>query len=369
MPDTAVINTNTNAADADAPAMWAQDVGGLSTWGAFATFANVPWDLNDSGAIASTDGSMATNPLSNSAQAPIVMTPAASSGDTWVMLPASGIGTVPSMSSARFGDWQLGQGSVSPSNPQILDGPLGDLYGQAPGFTASATTTRGQWMTTNSGINPDLLTITGMGYNPATVGSEPNYNTYAGMFFYYNCNQTDCNKNQSEWAAVCPPAGDTACLLPTYYNLGNDPYNADASSTGTSTGLFDYNQGLLVTSQQGHAVGAGTPYPNDSTDPFNADTSQWVNEWGNFSGYWCYKSNECYPGVMPLIDTGAGATSQKAAFGTGRPVLFDRTQVASSPNSDCFFWNGETSSAADGTGCLIKRTTSSQILPALPSGY
>jgi hypothetical protein len=373
MPDTAVINTNNSAADGDPPAMWAQRVGGLSTWDAFSSFANYPWDLNDGGGIGSTDGGMASNPLSNSAQAPIVMTPAASSGQTWVMLPASGIGAVPSMSSARFSDWLLGQGGVSSSNNQVLNGPLGDLYDQAPGFTTSATQTRGQWMTTNSGINPQLLTITGMGYSPATIGSSPNYNTYAGMFFYYNCNQTNCNTNQSEWAADCPPAGDTSCLLPTYYNIGGgtDPFNAYASSTGNATGLFDYNQGLLITNQQGHATGAGTSYPNGGT--FNTDTSQWVNEWGNFPGTWCYKSNECYPGVMPLIDTGAGASSQKAAFGSnGRPILFDRTQVAaggSTPNSDCFFWNGGTSSPADGTGCLVKRTSSGQILPALPSGY
>jgi hypothetical protein len=369
MPDTAVIDTN--AADGDPPTMWAQRVGGLSTWDAFAGFAGHSWDLNDGGGIASTDGGMAANPLSNSAQAPIVMTPAASSGQTWVMLPASGIGTVPAMSSSRFSDWQLGQGTVSSSNSQLLAGPLGDLYNQAPGYSTSATQTRGQWMTTNSGINPQLLTITGMGYSAATIGSQPNYNTYAGMFFYYNCNQTNCNTNQSEWAAVCPPAGDTACLLPTYYNVSNDPYTAGSSTTGTATGLFDYNQGLLVTTQQGHATGAGTPYPNGG-GPFNTDTSQWVNQWGNFSGNWCYKSNECYPGVVPLIDTGAGADSQKAAFGSGRPILFDRTQVAaggSTANSDCFFWNGATSSSADGTGCLVKRITSSQVLPAAPSGY
>jgi hypothetical protein len=372
MPDTAVINTNANAADGDYPAMWAQDVGGLSTWNAFTGFATNSWDLNDGGGIGSTGGSMATNPASNSAQAPIVMTPAASSGDTWVMLPASGIGTVPSMSSARFGDWQLGQGGASPSNNQILDGPLGDLYDQAPGFTTSATQTRGQWMTTNSGINPQLLTVTGMGYSPATIGSSPNYNTYAGMFFYYNCNQTDCD-NQSEWAAVCPPAGDTSCLLPTYYNIGGgtNPFTADSSNTGSSTGLFDYNQGLLITNQQGHATGAGTPYPNGSSVTFHTNTSKWVDEWGNFSGYWCYKKNECYDGVMPLIDAGTGASSQAAAFnGNGRPILFDRTQVESATgNSDCFFWNGDTSSAADGTGCLVKRTSSSQILPAVPNGY
>jgi hypothetical protein len=373
MPDTAVINTNTNAADGDAPTMWAQDVGGLSTWNAFDGFANYPWDLNDGGRIGSTDGGMAANPLSNSAQAPIVMTPAASSGDTWVMLPASGIGTVPSMSSARFSDWLLGQGTVSPSNNQVLDGPLGDLYGQAPGFTTSATQTRGQWMTTNSGINPQLLTVTGMGYAPATIGSSPNYDTYAGMFFYYNCNQTDCNNNQSEWALVCPPAGDTACLLPTYYNVKDDPFLADSSSTGTATGLFDYNQGLLVTNQQGHTTGAGTPYPNGISMTLNIDTSQWVNEWGNFAGQWCYKSNECYPGVMPLIDTATDVGGPSIAVGQdGRPILFDRTQVAASAsntNSDCFFWTGGVSSAAEGTGCLVKRTTSGQILPAIPSGY
>jgi hypothetical protein len=77
---------------------------------------------------------------------------------------------------------------------------------------------------------------------------------------------------------------------------------------------------------------------------------------------------------MPLIDTAAGASNEQAAAFTtgGRPILFDRTQVAaggSTPNSDCFFWNGDTNSAADGTGCMVKRTTSTQILPAAPSGY
>jgi hypothetical protein len=312
---------------------------------------------------------MAANPLSNSAQAPIAMTPAAVNGQTWVMLPGSGIGAVPAMSSARFTDWRLGQGTISASNNQQLNGPLGDLYGQAPAFSASATQTRGQWMTSNSGINPQLLTVTGLGYAAATVGSQPNYSTYAGMFFYYNCNQTNCNNNQSEWAAVCPPGGDTSCLLPAYYDNATDPFTANASSTGTPTGLFDYNQGQLITNQQGHATGAGTSYPGGGT--FNTNTSQWVNQWGNFDAYWCYKSNECYPGVMNLIDSGAGSTGQQqgAFAGNGRPVLFERTQAQANGTSDCFFWNGNASSAANGAGCLVKRTTSSQILPAIPTGY
>jgi hypothetical protein len=83
------------------------------------------------------------------------------------------------------------------------------------------------------------------------------------VFFYYGCNQTNCNTNQSEELATCPPAGDTACLLPTYYNNAMNPYNADATSTGTPTGLFDYNQGQLITNQQGHSTGSGTPYPDE----------------------------------------------------------------------------------------------------------
>ena len=375
MPDTAVFDTNLNASDGDSPYMWARGVGGLSVWGAFSGYSTVSWDLDNGGGITSAIGGMSANPLSNSAQAPIVMTPAVTSGQTWVMLPTSGVATVPSMDSARFTDWKLGQGTISASNNQQLDGPLGDLYGQAPAFDSSANQTRGQWMTANSGINPQLLTVSGLGYAPATIGSQPDYNTYAGMFLYYNCNQTDCSNNQDEWAAVCPPAGDTACLLPTYYDNATSPFAANASSTGTATGLFDYNQGQLITNEQGHATGPGTPYPGGapSGEPFNTNTSQWVNQWGNYDGPWCYKSNECYPGVANLIDSATDASlQQNGAFAAnGRPILFDRTQIeanGANANSDCFFWTGTAGSAADGAGCLIKRTKSTQILPAVPTG-
>jgi hypothetical protein len=370
MPDTAVIDTNTNASDGDPPFMWAQDVGGLTVWNAFTTFAPLSWDINDNSTIATGTpgiGEMAGNPGMSFSLAPIAMTPAAANGQTWVMLPATGKGTVPSMTSARFTDWKIGQGTINSSNNQQLDGPLGDLYNQAPGFSSSATQTRGQWMTTNSGINPQLLTVSGLGYNSATIG---NTNTYAGMFFYYNCTQTDCSKNRALELGVCPPAGDTSCLLSAYYGAANTPYTGQEGSTGTPTGFFDYNQGLLITNQQGHSTGAGTPFPNGGT--LNTDTSQWVNQWANWSQQALCNTGQCYGGVVPAIDTAAFPASQyPAAFSAqGRPVLFSRTQVSSSnANSDCFYWSGATDSPADGIGCLAKRTTSSQILPAVPSNW
>jgi hypothetical protein len=373
MPDTAVINTNTNAADSDPPTMWAQRVGGLSVWDAFAGFANVPWDLNDGGGIASSGSGMAANPLSNSDQAPIVMTPAASSGKSWVMLPASGVGTVPSMSSARFGDWQPGQGTVSSSNNQMLDGPLGDLYGQAPGYSTSAAQTRGQWMTTNSGINPQLLTVTGMGYGAATMRQLARLQHVRWHVLLLQL-QPDRLQQRPERVGCRLPAGGRHCL-PAPHVL----QQRERSLQRRRLGHGDRDRAVRLQPGTARHQPAGSHHRRrdllpDGGGPFNTDSSQWVNQWGNFAGQWCYKSNECYPGVMPLIDTAAGASNEQAAAFTtgGRPILFDRTQVAaggSTPNSDCFFWNGDTNSAADGTGCMVKRTTSTQILPAAPSGY
>jgi hypothetical protein len=369
IPDTAVIDTNTNASDGDPPYMWAQDIGGLNNWDAFTQFASMSWDLNNNGGLSGSTGTngMAGNRANNFAQAPIAMTPAAANGQTWVMLPATGKGTVPSMTSARFTDWKTGQGTINGSNSSQLNGPLGDLYNQAPGFSSSASQTRGQWMTSNSGINPQLLTVTGLGYNAANQNDQT---TWAGMFFYYLCTQTDCNKNQALYLGLCPPAGDTSCLLPTYYDAAQTPYTGQEASSGTPTGFFDYNQGQLITNQQGHSTGAGTPFPNGGT--FNTNTSQWVNQWVNWSQQALCNTGQCYGGVVIGIDTAAFPLSQyPGAFSPqGRPVLFDRTQVSnSSANSDCFYWNGATSSPADGTGCLAKRTTTSQILPAIPSNY
>jgi len=214
-------------------------------------------------------------------------------------------------------------------------------------------------MTTNSGINPQLLTVTGLGYNGATTGK---LNTYAGMFFF---DQATLALGMS--VDVCDPAGDTSCLLPTYYNKADDPYNAQSSSSGTPTGFFDYNQGQLITNQQGDSND-----PNDGTD-----TSYWVNEWPNWAANWTEQGDVGAAGVVPIIDTDIGwyisydGLPFSAFSAMGRPVLFDRTQVATTGtgNSDCFYWNGATSSPADGTGCLVKRTTSSQILPAVPSNW
>jgi hypothetical protein len=51
---------------------------------------------------------------------------------------------------------------------------------------------------------------------------------------------------------------------------------------------------------------------------------------------------------VPAIATGSGAvtTGDKAALTVGRPNLFDRPQAS----NDCFFWNGQTNTTADGTG-------------------
>jgi hypothetical protein len=164
-------------------------------------------------------------------------------------------------------------------------------------------------MTSNSGINPQLLTVTGLGYNGATNGN------YAGMFFWEQCNQTVCKDpaDQSLEFGECEPAGDTSCLLPTYYDTANDPYNAQSSNSGTPTGFFDYNQGQLITNQQGDSN-----FPN-----YGTDTSYWVNEWYNHAAYWCYAKGECDNGVVPIIDNDGGYSGSAAFSPEGRPVLFD----------------------------------------------
>ena len=342
MPDTAVFVTNGSGGandDGDPPYMWPQQVGGIASWAAYQGGSSQSWNLNNGGAITgSSGGGLAANAPNGVSAAPIVMTPAAANGETWQLLGAGGTsGTTPAMSSAMFGDWRLASASVQAgnANAQQANGPLGDLYGAAS--TGSATLASA--VAAGSGIDADLFT-------PNATGLQTNTGTSAGVYFWPSKTQTTDN-NEILLGSACPPSGNTSCLLTTWLNPNVNPYSSNSSSSGYATGLFDLNNGAIVTTQTGNPA---------------TTTSTWDNQWPNWQGQSCPKSNECQPGIIPALDANSTSdaigSSQSATNSNGRPVLFERTQAA----NDCFFWNGNTG-VADGSGCLTKRTASGQILP------
>ncbi len=364
MPDQAVIYTNASGygnQQGDYPYMFAQQVGGEITSAIFQN--NNQYTLAATGGsatitVTTTNGTITVTP--GSGQPPLVMTPAAADGDTWVLVPTSGKPVVPAMSSSYFPDWWAGQSYDNQSLPEWdsstqtvaignggLHGPVADLYENAP----SGGQTAGQWMTGASGIYPALLTPQGTGYNSASSGIQG----------WYGQSGTD-NKDPGLDFGSCPPQGNSWCLLPTWQTVGWDPYsNADTSgqtyNSGGSqlnTGLFDYNNGVVIANQQG-----GNGEPNNP--------SAFVNQYPNWTNSTNIRGVLFYGFLSALNGTESSGPELSSA---GRPVLFDRTQTA----NDCFYYSGSfnsssgtpitpTTGPAGGTGCLTPRTQSGDILP------
>lgn len=368
MPDQAVIYTNANGygnSQGDGPYMFAQQVGGEMTSGIFQN--------NNKYTLAATGGSATITFTNNgyitvtpgSGQPPLVMTPAAADGDTWVLVPTSGQPVVPAMSSSYFPDWYAGQSYDNQSLPEWdsstqtvaisnggLHGPVADLYENA---SPSGGQTAGQWMTGVSGIYPALLTPQGTGYNSASSGIQD----------WFGQSGTDTKDPGLDYGS-CPPQGNSWCLLPTWQTVGWDPYSSadtagqtyNSGGSQLNTGLFDYNNGTVIANQQG---GNGEP----------DNPSAFVNQYPNWTN-----STEIrgvlFNGYLSNLNGASGAGLSSAGLSSaGRPVLFDRTQTA----NDCFYYSGSFNSSsgtqitpstgpAGGTGCLTPRTQSGDILPS-----
>jgi hypothetical protein len=382
MPDTAVIVTNSAATGdmaGDPPTMFAQQVGGIADIGIYQ--ANNAYTIDpanvQSGRIAASDGSGAyMTTLQTSGGAPVVMTPAASDGDTWQLLPSSGTRAppTPAMSVAYFGDWYNAGASLRPgvlpqwdssSNTVVpsnggLYGPLADLYGGAPTSNSPTygTQTPGQWMTSQSGIDDGLLTVQNTGY-----GNTANNAGFSGVVPYYGKSGSDGNDPGLNITG-CTPADDYQCLLPTWLTVSSNPYSQVTSgstyNTGSSeiiTGLYDFNNGVVIDNQQGHDQNAA---PGFTTASLPSNKGTWLNQYPS----WSSQANQrgvYFPGFVDALNGIQQGSLPNAAYnGNGRPVLFNRNQTA----NDCFYWSGATgSNPAAGTGCLTPRTKSTQILP------
>jgi hypothetical protein len=366
MPDTAVIDTNDEAADKDPPFMFPQQVGAIASQTAYQVAAEYELSRGDvsSGSITSTSGPQSLTTLQQSGEPPLAMTPAAANGETWQLLPSGGRrAPLPAITSASFPDWRpagaeaqipLPEWNASTKKVEAtqggLIGPLADLYsGAAPvgGQTA------GQWMTSNSGIESKLLMPQASGYEtpaasgivafPANVSADP---SEPGLDFI-----------------SCAPGGDDECLLPTWQSLSINPYlqtssgqSYNAGSSQINTGLFDFNTGLVIANQQGHTANESQGFHESL--PTNSGT--FLNQYPNWS-----RSAEvrhvAFPGFLEALNgSNPGALQAPSVNAAGRPILFTRVQAA----NDCFYWTGSTgANSADGTGCLAKRNTSGKILP------
>lgn len=365
MPDTAVIDTNLGAQDNDPPFMFAQQVGGLASASAYV--ANREYALSksnvSSGSIYSSDASGAyLSTLQTSGEPPLVMTPAAASGETWELLPGGGKRSrPPAVSTATFSDWTTaGSSSSSPLpewNPttekvEATDdppaGPLPDLYG---GAKPSSGQMPGQWMTSKSGIESKLMTPEGTGYGSAV----------SGVVAYFAKSGTD-TKDPGLGFVSCVPGGDDECLLPTWQSTSINPYDQVSSeqsynsgSGQINTGLFDFNGGLVIANQQGHEKNESRGFYEELPANFSAFLNQYPN-WSNFAEI----RGVGFYGFLEALNGGAPGSLRNASFSSkGRPVLFSREQTA----NDCFYWSSSGSGAAFGSGCLKKREHSGEILP------
>ncbi len=367
MPDTAVIDTNAGATDGDPPYMFPQQVGALASARAYGLGAE--YAINQSGVAAGAihspkESQVYVTTLQTGAEPPVVMTPAAASGETWELLPeGGGRSRPPAMSTATFSDWELA-GATKPAalpewneatlkvEPQEapLTGPLPDLYGNAkpaPGDT------RGQWMTSESGIESRLLTPEGTGY-----GSEE-----SGILPYYGKSGTDAKEPGLDFVS-CAPEGDEECLLPTWQSIAVDPYDQvtsgqtyNSGSSQINTGLFDLNSGVAIANQQGHRKNESRGYYEE----LPSNPTAFLNQYPNWSEP-VELRGVLFFGFLNAMDSGEtnGRLVAPSVSTKGRPVLFDREQTA----NDCFYWTPSgNGSAAYGSGCLRRREHSEEILP------
>lgn len=383
MPDTAVIVTNSPATGdmaGDPPTMFAQQVGGITNIGLYQV--NNAYTIDpanvQSGRIAASNGSGAyMTTLQTSGGAPVVMTPAASGGETWQLLPTSGTSAppMPAMSVAYFGDWYNAGASLRPgvlpqwdsSTSEVaassggLYGPLADLYGgyPTPSSPSYGTQTAGQWMTSESGIDDGLLMAQNTGY-----GNTANNAGFSGVVPYYGKSGTD-SSDPGLNITGCTPAEDYQCLLPTWLTVSSNPYSQVTSgntyNTGSSeiiTGIYDFNNGVVIDNQQGHDQNAA---PGFTTASLPSNKGTWLNQYPS----WSSATNQRgvgFPGFLDALNgvQQSGNVPNAAYNGGGRPVLFNRNQTA----NDCFYWNGAASGdTAGGGACLTQRLTSEQILP------
>ena len=367
-PDTAVITTGAGLPDGDAPYMFAQQVGAVVTSGIYTGDGSVNFDLSANGtagdpspAIKGQNGTQLALTWSGGS-APIVLTPlggtapnASGTTGTWQLLPPAPGGTapsVPAMTAAQFQNWQFAEAtsltaqsqpdwngsSVSwDSNP--LGGPLADLY-----YWVHDGNSPGQSMTSGSGIAEQLLFPQGQ-----TYGTSGN----TGLSYYYTRTQTSDN-NAALGIAPCSPAANTSCLLPTWLSTA---VNATSNNPGYNSGVFDFNNGVAVDNQN-----VANPVGGACTDC--ADGQAWLNTYQNWETT-TYPSGNIADGVVSALN-GTNVGTYPSLSSNGRPVLFDRQQAS----NDCFYWTGAASaSAAQGSGCLTQRLTSSAVLPAVDTNY
>lgn len=355
MPDTAVIATNVGNPNGDPPYMWAQQVGALSCIECFT--ANNSYLLStpsvQAGQLSASDGSGAMlSSNGTTGEAPLVMTPAAADGDTWQLLPTTAgvMPEAPAMTTAWLSDWYQGQATATSSTPQWesssqtvsaaqggLTGPLADLYfGAAP----TPDETAGQWMVAASGIASALLTPTFAGYDSS---AETGIYTVEGK-----SGDDDEDEGLNFWS--CPPGGSTGCMLPTWQTVAIDPYDQASPSTYLNTGLFDFNNGVVIANQHGQ---------NGNPDATNQNPGTWLNQMPNWATAQNLRGVDFYGFLDALEGNVQGSLDAPSFSAAGRPVLFYRTQAS----NDCFYWNGTTSAAEGGVGCLLERTSSTQILP------
>jgi hypothetical protein len=209
-------------------------------------------------------------------------------------------------------------------------------------------------MTAESGIESSLLTPLGTGYGNTSSGS--------GVVAYYE-QSGDSSKEPGLGFTSCVPAGDTECLLPTWQSPGINPFeqvsegsNYNAGSKQINTGLFDFNNGLVFDNQQGHQKDPERGFQ----ESLPSNKGAFVNQYPNWPAGTSIRGVN-FPGFLEALDGLASGNLGESAYvqGHGRPVLFVREQEA----NDCFYWTGSNSGAADGTGCLVPRVKSGEILP------
>lgn len=365
MPDGAVVVTNEGSATHDPPYLFAQTVGAVEKETRYEADEAV---TISPGAVSSgslpTSGGKSVPTKQQNGIAPLVLTPASSSGENWQILPAPGErrAPLPAISSAPFPDWHAAWSEVTASLPQWnpsthkvertvsgIQGPLPDLYAE---FKGSGSQTAGQWMTGESGIESTILTPQGTGY-PA---SEKPSGVVA-----YKAKSGDSSAEPGLGFTPCTPAGDDECLLPTWQTPKINPFGQTTSNayynTGSqqlNTGLFDLNNGLVIANQQGHAKDPERGFP----EALESNETAFLNQYPNWDVSAELRGVPFFGFLEALNGQNSGSLTQYA-YGEGRPVLFAREQTS----KDCFYWDGTLSAAAGGSGCLAARTTSEQILP------
>jgi len=368
MPDSAVFVTNEETGSGDPPYLFAQQVGadaGQIEYQSEKRYEVTPAAVV-AGQIPPNGGGSSLPTYQKSGAAPIVLTPASASGENWQILPEPGRrrAPLPAISSAPFDNWRLSWSEATTELPQWnestekverskggLKGPLPDLFAE---YKESGSRTPGQWMTAESGIESTLLTPLGTGYGNTTSGS--------GVVAYYRKSGSD-SSDPGLGFTNCVSAGDTECLLPTWQAPSINPFTqvtgSSSYNTGSkqlNTGLFDFNNGVVFDNQQGHQADPERGF----YEALPSNKEAFVNQYPNWA-----KATEIrgvpFAGFLEALDGQSSGSLGGSAYveGHGRPVLFVREQEA----SDCFYWNGIESGAANGAGCLVPRLKSGEILP------